>query len=65
MDNESQSAGQSKPHNDHIDIDDPGDLRRWSKELKVDERTLRVAVKTAGAWVKAVRHYLSTSRKLK
>jgi hypothetical protein len=30
----------------------------------VDERTLRAAVKTAGASVNAIRHYLKTSRKL-
>ena len=60
--NEKLHSGHS-PEGEHIDIGDPGDIRRWSHELRVDERTLRVAVLEAGSLVTAVKHYLSTSRK--
>ncbi len=56
------SQEQNRPEGEHIDIGDPNDVRRWTRELQVDERTLRVAVREAGTSVPAVRHYLHTSR---
>ncbi len=45
-----------------IDIEDSSKLRFWAKELHVDERTLRSAVKAAGPRVEKVREYLRTSQ---
>jgi hypothetical protein len=47
---------------EHIDINKANDLRRWSRELRVDERTLKAAVLKAGPSVSAVRKFLRTSR---
>jgi hypothetical protein len=52
----------SKADGENIDISEPGSLRRWSRELRVDERTLKAAVLKAGPSVSAVREFLRTSQ---
>jgi hypothetical protein len=60
--NETAQEGGKPNEGEHIDISDPNDMRHWTRELRVDERTLKVAVREAGPSVSAVRHYLNTSR---
>lgn len=54
--------GKGSPDGECIEIDKPNELRHWSRELRVDERTLKAAVREAGASVSAVREFLRTSQ---
>jgi hypothetical protein len=42
-----------------IDVTDPDSLNRWSHELHIDERTLKVAVAMAGTSISDVLSYLN------
>lgn len=46
------------PAGPRIDINDPADVSRWTKELGVDEWDLKGAVQDAGPNVEAVRKHL-------
>jgi hypothetical protein len=47
-----------------INVEDSAEVRFWIKELHVDERTLRNAVKAVGPTVENVRVYLRTSQSI-
>ena len=47
---------------EQIDITDASALRHWTRELRVDERTLKAAYHEAGPSVAAIRDFLRTSR---
>jgi hypothetical protein len=53
-----QSPAPSTPDGTRININDPADVSRWSKELGVDEWDLKGAVQDAGPSVDAVRKHL-------
>ena len=42
---------------EQIDIDNPQDIERWTKEFAVDEQQLLNAVKTVGPDIEAVREH--------
>lgn len=46
------------PEGPRINVNDPEDLKRWSKELKVDTYDLKGAVQEAGVSVEAVKKEL-------
>ena len=50
------------PESARIELDDRNDVRRWTRELKVSEDTLRGAIAAVGSnSATRVREYLKTS----
>ena len=44
-----------------INADDPREVRYWTTELGVDERTLRAAVEQVGPWAAVIRQHLRSN----
>ena len=50
-----------KPDRDRVNVDEPYELRDWSKKFGVSEDALKAAVKKAGPMAKDVAKELGTS----
>lgn len=52
-------SNRSSPDRDRIDINDPDEVRNWTKSLGVSKEQLEQAVAAAGTQASKVREYLS------
>ena len=50
------------PDRDRIDMNDPDEVRNWTKSLGVSKEDLQKAVQAAGTSASKVREYLSRGR---
>jgi len=53
---------QRKDEPERIDINQPGEVRRWAERFGVTEEEIRQAVKVAGPQIAAVRARLAANR---
>jgi hypothetical protein len=51
-------ANRGTPDRDRIDMNDPDEVRNWSKSLGVSREELQAAVQAAGDRAERVREYL-------
>lgn len=52
-----------EPERSRINMNEPHEVRYWTKELDVTEEQLQQAVKSAGPIVASVRQYLSRQKR--
>jgi hypothetical protein len=50
-----------RPEAGRINANDPREVRFWTDELGVDERTLKTAVEQVGPWAEVIRRHLRSN----
>ena len=55
-------AQRGSPDRDRIDINDPDEIRNWTKSLGISKEELESAVSAVGSQASAVREYLGGQR---
>jgi len=56
-------SNRGSPDRDRIDINDPDEVRNWTKSLGVSKEELEAAVRAAGTQADKVREHLRGGRK--
>jgi hypothetical protein len=55
-------SNRGSPDSDRIDLNDPDEVRNWTKSLGVTKEELQKAVEAAGTTAERVRDYLGRNR---